>query len=146
MLESGATSHMIKDEGLLNEIDNEYTGIITNANSSKCSIEGRGTIEIRPEDSKGCERKKRSSSALFVPHNSKNLVSLSKIRAADKEVLFGRDLEIRTRNGRIFLYEKHDSRFLLTLNPTGSRNCNLANGDQLSLWRKGLGHNNIEDL
>ena len=73
---------MIKDESLFIDFDKEYTGTITNANSSKCSIERRGTIEIRTEDSKVCEQKIRLSNALLVADNSKNLVSVLKIRAA----------------------------------------------------------------
>ena len=72
VLDSGATSHMNKDESSFIEIDKEYTGI-TNANSSTSSVEGRGTIEIRTEDSKGYERKIRLSNALLVPDNSKIL-------------------------------------------------------------------------
>ena len=62
---------MIKDENFFIEIGKEYTGTVTIANSSKISIEGRGTIEIRTEDSKGCEWKIGVSNALLVPDNSK---------------------------------------------------------------------------
>ena len=98
VLDSGALSHLIKDECLFIEIDKGCTGTITNANSRKKSIEGRGTNEKRTEDSKGCERKTRLSNSLLVIDNLKNLVSVSKIRAADNEILFGKDLEIRTKN------------------------------------------------
>ena len=56
MSDSRATSHMIKDESLFIAIDEEYTGTKTNENSSKRSMEGRGTIERRTEDSKRCVR------------------------------------------------------------------------------------------
>ena len=74
VLDSGATSHMNKDESFFFGIDKEYIGTITNANNCKSSIEGRETIEIRTEDSKGCQRKLRLSNAIFVSDNSKNLV------------------------------------------------------------------------
>ena len=54
VLDSGATGHMIKDEILFIEIDKEYTGTMSTANSSKSSIEGPEIIEIRTEESKGC--------------------------------------------------------------------------------------------
>ena len=74
-MDSGATSHMIKDEVLFIDIDKEYSGTITNANSSKSSISGKGTVEIKVSDSNGSERKIRLSNALLVPNNAKNLVS-----------------------------------------------------------------------
>ena len=68
-------------------------------------------------------------------------------RAADNEVLFGKDLEIRTKMGTILQFEEQDIIFFWkTVNSIGSENCNLASGDRLSLWHKRLGHNNIEDL
>ena len=147
MLFSGATSHKIKDESLFIEYDWKYTGKITNANSSKISIEGRGTIEIKTENSKGCERKIRLTMALFVPDNSKYLVSVIKQRAADDEVLFGKDSELITINGTVFLFEDYEIVFLWkTVNSTDSENCNLAVEDQLNLCYKCLRHNIIEDL
>ena len=58
VLDSGATSRMIKDKILFIDIDKEYSGTITNANSSKSSISGKGTVEIRVLDSNGLARKK----------------------------------------------------------------------------------------
>ena len=80
------------------------------------------------------------SNALLVPDNSKNLVSVSTPRAADDELLFGKDLEIRTENEVIFPFEDHDS--LLhwkTTNSTVSENRNLDSGDRLCSWHKRLG-------
>ena len=72
VLDSEATSYMIKDENLIIEVDKEYSGTKTNANSSRSSVEGRITIEIRTEDSKSCERKIRLPIALLVPDNFKS--------------------------------------------------------------------------
>ena len=112
VLDSGATSHMIKDEGLFIDIDKDNSGTITNANSSKRSISGKGTVEIKVSDSNGSERKIRLSNALLAPNNARNLVSVSKLRATGNEVLFGRTLEIRTKNGTVFPFEKRDSLFI----------------------------------
>ena len=61
--------------------------------------------------------------------------------------MYGKDLEIRTKNGTTFSFEKHDSLLLWkTVNSIGSENCNFASGDRLNLWHKHLGHNNFEDL
>ena len=111
-LDSGATSHMIKSESLFIDIDKEYSGSITNAISSKSLISGKGTVEIRVFDSNGSERKIKLSNALLVPNNTRNLLSVSKLRAAGNEVLFGRTLEIRTKNGTVFPFEERDSFFL----------------------------------
>ena len=57
MLDSDATSHMVKGESFI-AIDKEYKGTITNAKSSKSSIEGRGTIEIKQTTQKVVSMKK----------------------------------------------------------------------------------------
>ena len=145
LLDSGATSHMIKDESLYIDIDKEYSGAITNANSSKSSISGKGKVEIRVLDSKGLARKIRLKNALLVPHNTRNLISVSKLRATGNEVVFGGILEIRTKNGTVFPFEERDSLFIWHNIDYGEQ-CNLANGDPLSLWHKRLGHNNVDDI
>ena len=148
VLDSGSTSHMIKDKSLFIDIDKEYSGTITNANSSKCLISGKGTAEIRILDSNGSGQKIRLSNALLVPNNTRNLVSVSKLRATGNEVLFGRTLEIRTKNGTIFPFEERDNLFIWNNNDNEefSEQCNLGNGDPLSLWHKRLGHNKVEDI
>ena len=80
---------------------------------------------------------------MLVPNNTRNLVSVSKLRATGNEVLFGRTLEIRTKNGTIFPFEERDSLIIWKNNDYEeiSEQCNLANGDPLS-----LGHNNVEDI
>ena len=70
---------MIKDENFFTDIDKEYFGTITNANSSKSLTSGKGTVEIRVLDSNGSERKIRSSNALHVPNNTQNLVSVQNL-------------------------------------------------------------------
>ena len=57
VLDSAATNHMIEDKSLFIYIDKEYSGTITNANSSKILISGKGTVEIRVLDSSCSERK-----------------------------------------------------------------------------------------
>ena len=148
VLDSGATSHMTTDESLFIDIGKEYSGTITNANSSKSLISGKGTVEIRVLHSNGLKQNIRLSNALLVPNNARNLVSVSKLRATGNEVLFGRTLEIRTKNGTIFPFEERDSLFIWNNIDYGeiSEQCNLANGDPLSLWHKRLGHNNVEDI
>ena len=146
VLDSGATSHMIKDESLFIDIDKEY--YITNANSSKSLISGKGTVEIRVLDFNGSDQKIRLSNALLVPNNTRNLVSVSKLKATGNEILFGRTLKKRTKNGTIFPFEERDSLFIWKNFDYEeiSEQCNLANGDPLSLWHKRLGHNNFEDI
>ena len=138
VLDSGATSHMIKDESLFIDIDKEYSGTITNANSSKSSISGKGTVELRVLDS-------RMNNALLVPSNTRNLISVSKLRATGNEVVFGGTLEIRTKNGTVFPFEERDSLFIWHNIDYGEQ-CNIANGDPLSLRHKRLGHNYVEDI
>ena len=148
ILDSGATSQIIKDGNLFIEIDKEYSGTITNANSSKNLISGKGTVEIRVLDSNGSERKIRLSNAVHDPNNTQNLVSGSKLRATGKEVFFGRSLEIRTKNRTIFPFGERDSLFIwnnIDYQET-SEQCNSGNRDPLSLRHKRLGHCNVEDI
>ena len=87
------------------------------------------------------------SNVLHVPDNFQNLISVSPLRAADYEVLFVNDLEIRTKDGTNFPSEKHDNLFFSkTVNSTGTENCNLVRGERFSLWHKRRGHNDFEDL
>ena len=136
---------MIKDDGLFIDIDKKYSGTITNANSSKSSISGKRTVELKVLDSNGSERKIRLSNALLVPNNTRNLISVSKLRATGNELFFGRNLEIRNKNGTVFPFEERDS-LIIWHNIDYGEQCNLANGDPLSLWHKRLGHNNVEDI
>ena len=86
VLDSAATSHMIEEKSLFIDIDKEYSGTITNANSSKILISGKGTVEIRVLDSSCSERKIKLSNALPLPNNTRNLVSVSKLRTTGNEV------------------------------------------------------------
>ena len=73
---------------------------------------------------------------------------MSKLRATGNEVFFGRTLEIRTKNGAVSPFEERDSLFIwnnIDYEETAEQ-CNLANGDPLSLWSKRSGHNNVEDI
>ena len=90
--------------------------------------------------------KKKLSNAFLLPNNTRNLASVSKLRATGNEAIFGRTLEIRTKKGTIFPFEERDSLFVgnnIDYEET-SEQCNLANGDPLSLWHKRLGHNIFE--
>ena len=83
------------------------------------------------------------SITLLVPDNSKILVFVS------DEVFFGKDLEIRAKNGTIFPFEEHDYLFhWKTVNSTGTENCILVSGDRtkVNLKHKRLRHNINEDL
>ena len=70
---------------------------------------------------------------------------MSKLRATGNEVVFGGTSEIRTKNGTVFPFEEKDS-FFIWHNIDYGEQCNLANGDPLSLWHKCLSHNNVEDI
>ena len=139
---------MIKDEKLFLDIENVYFGTITNANSSKSLISGKGTVEIRALNSNCSDRKIRLSNSMHVPNNTKNLVSVSKFRATGNEEFFGRTLEKRSKIGTVFLFEERDSLFICKniIYEETSEYGNLANGDRFSLWHKPLGHNNVENI
>ena len=70
---------------------------------------------------------------------------MSKLRATGIEVVFGGTLEMRFKNGTVFPFEERDSLFIWH-NIYYGEQCNLANGDPLSLWHKRLGQNNVEDI
>ena len=68
------------------------------------------------------------------------------MQTTGNEVFFGRILEIQTKNGTIFPFEELDSLFIWNNidYQENSEQCNIANGDPLSLWHKRLGHNNVD--
>ena len=92
---------MIKDESLFIDIDKEYSGTATNANSNKSLFGVKGTVELMVLDSDGSEQKIIISTALLVPNNTRNLVSVSKLKATGNEVFFGRT---RTKKWTIFIF------------------------------------------
>ena len=80
---------MIKDKSTFANLDENFSGIIHNANKTHSAILGKGDVEFFVKNSNEELKKFVSKDALFVPDNSKNFISVSKLREAGVYVFFG---------------------------------------------------------
>ena len=105
IIDSGATNYMIKDKSTFANLDQNFSGIIHNANKTHSAILGKGDVEFFAKNSNEELKKIVLKDNLCVPDNSKNLIFVSKLREAGVDVSFGEKL-------KLFLIK---SRFLLKL-------------------------------
>ena len=80
---------------------------------------------------------------LFVPDNSKHLISVSKLREAGDDVSFGEQLKL------VFIevsfpFEVENGLFVWKTFPCSNENC--FNVDSLQMWHANMGHNNFFDF
>ena len=68
--------------------------IIHNANKTHSAILGKGDVEFFAKNSNEELKKIVLKDALFVPDDSKNLISVSKLREAGVDVSFGKKLKL----------------------------------------------------
>ena len=94
IIDSGATNYMIKDRSNFANLDENFSGIIHNANKTHSAILGKGDVEFFAKNSNEELKKIVLKDALFVPDNSKNKISVSKLREAGVDVSFGEKLEL----------------------------------------------------
>ena len=81
--------------------------------------------------------------ALFVPGNSKNLASVSKLREMGVDVSVGEKLKL-VFNKVSFPFEVENELFLSKTFPCSNEN--RLNVDSLQMWHAMKGHNNFSDL
>ena len=143
IIDSGATNYMIKDKSTFANLDENFSGIIHNANKTHSAILGKGDVEFFAKNSNEELKKIVLKDALFVPDNSKNLISVSKLREAGVDVSFGEKLKINF-NKVSFPFEVENGLFVWKTFPCSNENC--FNVDSLQLWHAKMGHNNFSDL
>ena len=89
IIDSGATKYVIKDKSTLANLDENISGSIHNDNKTHSAILGKGDVEFFAKNSIEEFKKIVLEDALFVPDNSKNLISVSKLREVGVDVSFG---------------------------------------------------------
>ena len=67
LIDSGCTSHMIKDIELFSYLETSQKGKVSCANGTECVVEGRGKIEFFAKNSSGTLQKVALENALHVP-------------------------------------------------------------------------------
>ena len=95
VVDSGATSNMIKDRDMFSSLDENFKGSVSNANFSESKILGKGEIRFRVKDEKGEFKTIELNDTLYVPENSRKLLSVT-------EVIFGASLFVRQGNGSVY--------------------------------------------
>ena len=99
LLDSGATSHMIKNREIFIDIDDSFSGKVKNAKKAESVICGRGTVAFLLKHSNQVNSKSILENALFIPENSHSQVSISKLREAGAQVLIGPEQSIIDKSG-----------------------------------------------
>ena len=95
VVDSGAISNMIKDRDIFVSLDENFKGSVSNANFSESKIIGKDEVRIREEDEEGEFNMIELKDTLYVPETSRNLLSVSKIKKAGAEVVFGASSFVR---------------------------------------------------
>ena len=113
---------MIKDKSIFANLDESFSGIIHNANKTHSAILGKGDVEFFAKNSNEELKKIVLKDALFVPDNSKNLISVSKLREAGVDVSFGEQLEL-VFNKVSFPFEVENGFFVWKIFPCSNENC-----------------------
>ena len=142
LIDSGCTSHMIKDIELFSYLETSQKGKVSCANGTESVVEGRGKIEFFAKNSRGTLQKEALENALHVPQYSKNLISIRRLNVAEAKVIFDEKPRIEIENDCFSLESRNN---LFFLRATIFEVSNTAE-DTLQLWHERLGHNNKIDI
>ena len=112
VVDSGATSNLIKDRDMFVSLDENFKGSVSNKNFSKSKILGKGELRFRVKDEKGEFKMIELKNILYVPENSRNLLSVSKMKKAGSEVVFGASSFVRQGNGSVYPLSDESGLFL----------------------------------
>ena len=112
VVDSGATSIMIKDQDMFVSLDENFKGSVSNANFSESKFLGKGEVRFRVKDEKGELKMIELKDTLYVPENSRNLLSVSKMKKAGAEVVFGASSFVCQGNGSVYPLREESGLFL----------------------------------
>ena len=88
IIDSGATSHMIRDRNLFNTFETKANRVCLSANSSSAKIEGTGSVAVSFINSNGNKNNVILNNCLYLPSHSKNLISVSALEKRGYLCLF----------------------------------------------------------
>ena len=142
-VDSGATSNMIKDRDMFVSLDENFKGSVSNANFSESKILGKSEVRFRVKDEKGEFKMIELKDTLYVPENSRNLLSVSKMKKGGAEVVFGASSFVRQGNGSVYPLREESGLFLWDTF-VGKDECYVVS--TLKQWHCRMGHNNYKDL
>ena len=143
VLDSGSTSHMIKDRSLFTSFQVCKDKCLS-ANSSSSPIEGKGTVEFFLKNSSGSLCKIKLSDCLFVPGHSRNLLSVGSFLDKGVRCSFEK-CELTCPNGVKFPFSRQKGLFVIDQYIAKSFSCE-QNSSKLKLWHERLGHFNTQGV
>ena len=89
---SGATIYMIKDRTMFASLGENFKRAVSNAKFSESKFLGKGQVRFRVKDEKGKLNMIELKNTLYVPENSRILLSVSKMKEAGAACLFVREM------------------------------------------------------
>ena len=143
LIDSGCTSHMMKEAELFRDLDVSKTGKVEGANGTESNIEGRGSISFFAKDNQGQDQILELEESLYVPQYTKNLVSIKKLNEQNASVHFDTKPRI-VLDDRSFPLRSEKKMFYLQVDCLLEQS-NAATAS-LQLWHERRGHNNKPDV
>lgn len=147
VVDSGSTSHMLKDRELFAILDEGEKGQAGCANATQAAIEGVGTAQLWVDDSEGTPRKITLNGAFYVPSYCRNLLSVRKLYDGGAKVDFNPSMPVlRAKNGTIFPMLTDSNLYVLACKPVIRAQGLVSSRASLTTWHERLGHNNRRDV
>ena len=106
---------MTKNQEMFVSLDKNFKGSVSNANFTESKVLGKGEIRFRMKDDKRKFKMIELEDALYVLEISRNLISVSKMKKARAEFIFGASLFVRQGNGSVNSLKEESGLFFGTL-------------------------------
>ena len=158
LVDTGATSHIIKDDSKFSKIDptfkpqSHYVELADGTKHNEFALK-RGDVEIRLKDKSGNLQNATLEKALYIPAFPCEIFSVSSAVEDDSTVVFRKSSsELILKNGARIDVKKQNKLYFLENTCTVSKVNAVKNSDvrkrkaDLYLWHRILGHCNGEDV
>lgn len=147
-VDSGASSHMVKDKSLL---QNETTSVIKNirvADNKVLSVQCSGQVSLNTYNEKGQEKKVLFTNVLYVPDLATNLLSVSQIIRSGGQVRFDKTGCVIMNNGNQIVATASIINNMYRLNMPGGGYACMSDVEEndIFLWHQRMGHLNFNSL
>ena len=147
LVDTGATSHIIKDLSKFVSFDKEYDPsghIIELADGTRTTgwVKGRGVALFRLNDTKGVPYNVRLTNALYIPGYNQNILSVRKATKTGASFCFSEtEAKLQLPDGNVFDIEQKGKLYYLN-----HVRIKKKGRHTLTSWHKRLGHCNYRDL